>query len=128
MTDMSITVKELLAAANAAVPRLPPAEVAAYCAQGAVLVDVRDPHEVAGSGKIVGALAVSRGMLEFRACSSSPMWNPAMRTDAVVLLYCASGGRSALAGQTLQAMGYTQVFNAGGFKELANSGLPVEPG
>ncbi len=124
---MSMTMKDMIAEANAAVPRLPPAEVAAYCAQGAVLVDVRDPHEVAGTGKIAGAVAVSRGMLEFRACSSSPMWNPALRPDVVVLVYCASGGRSALAGRTLQALGYGQVFNAGGFKELAESGLPIEP-
>ena len=124
---MSMTVKDMVAQANAAVPRLPPAEVAGHCAQGAVLVDVRDPHEVANTGRIAGALAISRGMLEFRACCSSPMWNPALRTDTVVLLYCASGGRSALAGRTLQAMGFGQVYNAGGFKELADSGLPVEP-
>lgn len=123
---MSITVKDMVAEANAAVPRLPAGEVSAYCADGAVLVDVRDPQEVASTGKIAGALAISRGMLEFRACCSSPMWNPALRTDTVVVLYCASGGRSALAGRTLQALGFERVFNAGGFKDLADAGLAVE--
>jgi rhodanese-related sulfurtransferase len=44
-----------------------------------------------------------------------------------VLLYCGSGGRSALAGKTLQDMGYTSVLNAGAFKELAEAGLDTEP-
>lgn len=125
---MPTTLKEMMADANAAVPRLSPDQVAARRAQGAVLLDVRDPTEVAASGKIAGAVAVSRGMLEFRADPAAPSRHPALRPDAPVLVYCASGGRSALAGRSLQALGYTQVFNAGGFKELADSGLSVEPG
>ena len=125
---MPITLKDLMEAANAAVPRLPADEVAACCARGAVLLDVRDPHEIAASGKIAGAIAVSRGMLEFRACSSSPARHPELRPEVMVVVYCASGGRAALAARTLQELGYTQVVNAGGFKDLAGSGLPVEPG
>ncbi len=125
---MPITVKEMMAQANAAVPRLPAAEVAARQRAGAVLLDVRDPSEVAASGKIAGAVAVSRGMLEFRADPASPSRHPALDPATPVLLYCAAGGRAALAGRTLKDLGYTQVFNAGGFKELAESGLPVEPG
>ena len=44
-----------------------------------------------------------------------------------MLVYCASGGRSALAGKRLKEMGYNTVYNIGGFKELADSGLPTEP-
>jgi rhodanese-related sulfurtransferase len=43
------------------------------------------------------------------------------------VLYCASGGRSALAGKTLRDMGYTSVYNAGGIKELTEAGLPTAP-
>ena len=124
---MPITVKDMLADAHAVVPRLPPEQVRMHLRGGAVLLDVRDPHEVAASGKIAGAIAVSRGMLEFRADPAGPNRHPALQPDAPVVLYCASGGRAALAGRTLQALGYIQVFNAGGFKELAEAGLPVEP-
>jgi rhodanese-related sulfurtransferase len=125
---MPTTVKDMMAEANAAVPRLTAAEVAARQRAGAVLLDVRDPSEVAASGKIAGAVTISRGMLEFRADPASPSRHPALTPDTPVMLYCAAGGRAALAGRTLKELGYTQVSNAGGFKELVESGLPVEPG
>jgi len=121
-------VREMLAAADAAVPRLRPADVQALIERGDVLlVDVRDPSEVAASGKIKSAVAVSRGMLEFRADPESPAHDRAFQKDKTVLVYCASGGRSALSGKTLKDLGYPTVFNAGGFKELADSGLATEP-
>ena len=125
---MPTSVKELLAAANAAVRRLPPEETRAMLDRGNVLlVDVRDPSEVAASGKIKGAVNVSRGMLEFRADPESPYHNPAFQKDKAVLVYCASGGRSALVGKTLKDFGYGTVYNVGGFKELADAGLETEP-
>lgn len=126
---MTANVKELLTAANAAIKRLSPAEVQGLVERGNVLlVDVRDPSEVAASGKVKGAVNVSRGMLEFRADPESPYHDPAFQKDKTVLVYCASGGRSALSGKTLKDFGYTAVFNAGGFQELAEAGLPTEPG
>jgi rhodanese-related sulfurtransferase len=125
---MPSSVKELLAEANAAVPRLPPAEARAMMGRANVLiVDVRDPSEVQASGKIKGAVNVSRGMLEFRADPESPYHNPAFQKDKTVLVYCASGGRSALVGKTLKDFGYNTVYNVGGFKELADAGLETEP-
>ena len=125
---MPTNVKELLAAANQSVPKLAPADAAAKMRDGNVLVlDVRDPTELQQSGKIKGALNVSRGMLEFRADPDSPYYNPAFQKDETILLHCASGGRSALAGKTLQDMGYTAVFNIGGFKDLSEAGVDVEP-
>ncbi len=125
---MPTSLKEMLAAANAAVPRVPPAEVQALIGRGNVLiVDVRDPSEVQASGKITGAVAVSRGMLEFRADPESPYYNPAFQKDRAVLVYCASGGRSALSGKTLKDFGYPTVLNIGGFKDLADAGLETEP-
>jgi len=92
-----------------------------------VIVDVRDPPEVAQSGKIKGAVNISRGMLEFRADPEIPSYNPALQKEKTVLVYCGSGGRSALGGKVLKDMGYRSVFNIGGFKELADSGIETEP-
>jgi rhodanese-related sulfurtransferase len=66
-------------------------------------------------------------MLEFRADPESQYHNPAFQKNKTILLHCASGGRSALAGKTLQDMGYTSVFNIGGFKDLAEAGIDTEP-
>jgi rhodanese-related sulfurtransferase len=123
------SVKEMLADANAVVPRLEPARVREMASRDDVLVlDVRDAPELAASGKIKGAVHVPRGMLEFRADPESPYHNPALRPDRTVLVYCASGGRSALSGKTLKELGYPSVYNAGAFKELVEAGLKTEPG
>jgi rhodanese-related sulfurtransferase len=125
---MAKNVKDLLAEANSTVPKLSPTEAAEKMRSGDVLVvDVRDPTEVQQSGRIKGAVNVSRGMLEFRADPESQYHNPVFQKDKTILLHCASGGRSALAGKTLQDMGYTSVFNIGGFKDLAEAGIDTEP-
>ena len=125
---MAKNVKDLLAEANSAVPKLSPDEAVEKMQSGDVLiVDVRDPTEVQQTGRIKGAVNVSRGMLEFRADPDSQYHNPAFQKDKTILLHCASGGRSALAGKTLQDMGYTAVFNIGGFKDLAEVGIDTEP-
>ena len=54
-----------------------------------------------------------------------PYYNPAFKTDRPVILYCASGGRTALSGKLLQEMGYTHVYNMGGFKDWAEVGGAV---
>lgn len=125
---MSVTVKDLMSAARAAVPSVTPVAASELVGSGgALILDVRDGTEVAASGKIKGALAISRGMLEFRADPAVPTHEPALRKDRPILLYCASGGRSALAGKTLIDMGFKDVRNLGGFKELVDAGWPVEP-
>ncbi|MBK5946540.1 rhodanese [Rhodobacter veldkampii DSM 11550] len=124
---MARTVKEMIAAANAAVPHIPFAEAAAMIAEGKALVlDVRDAPEVATSGKVAGAHHISRGMLEFRADPDCAYHDPHFRKDQPVILYCASGGRSALAGMVLKEMGYDQVYNLGAFKDWAEAGGKVE--
>jgi rhodanese-related sulfurtransferase len=125
---MPSTIREMLAEANALVPRLNPAEVRDMIGKRDVLVvDVRDAPELAAGGKLKGAVHVSRGMLEFRADPESPAHDPAFQKDKTVLVYCGSGGRAALVGKTLKDFGYRSVFNAGGFKELADAGLETEP-
>lgn len=126
---MPTTVNDMLAAARAVVPAVSPAEAAALVREkDALLVDVRDGTEVKASGKAKGAVAVSRGLLEFRADPSSSTHDPAFRTDRPVILYCGSGGRAALAGKTLKELGFTDVRNLGGFKDWVAAGGEVEPG
>lgn len=124
---MPISVKQMLEAANAAVAKITPAEAKEMISKGNVLVlDVRDAPEVEKSGKVHGALNVSRGMLEFRADPDSPYHDKAFAKDKPVILYCASGGRSALAGKLLKDMGYSQVYNVGGFKDWVDAGGAVD--
>ena len=120
------SIMEQVAAAKAVVPAISPQEAAKLQAQGALIVDVRDAPELQQSGKVKGAVHVSRGMLEFKADPDSPYYDKAFDPKKTVVLYCASGGRSALAGKTLQDMGYKDVRNLGGFKDWADKGGPVE--
>jgi rhodanese-related sulfurtransferase len=124
---MAITYKDMVAAANAVVPAITAADAAKLVeTSSAVLVDVRDGTELQASGKAKGALAIPRGSLESRADTESPNHNPALRKDRPVILYCAGGGRAALAGKTLSEMGYTDVRNLGGFKDWVAGGGAIE--
>src|SRR5260370_17438167 len=105
-------VQSMLAEAEAAVPRISLEEAKALLGRRDVLfLDVREPTEVAASGKVRGALAVPRGLVEFRADPASPMHDAAFDRAKTVVAYCASGGRSALVGKTLNDMHYTNVTN-----------------
>src|ERR1700750_1384195 len=96
------TVQSMLAEADAAVPRINPEEAKALVGRSDVLfLDVREPPEVAASGKGPGAAAMPRGLVEFRAAPASPLHDAAFDRNKMVIAYCASGGRSALVGKTL---------------------------
>jgi rhodanese-related sulfurtransferase len=119
--------KQMVEAANAVVPRITPAETQKLMAQeNTLVVDVRDAPEVEKSGKVAGAINVSRGLLEFRADPESPYHDKNFSKDRTVILYCASGGRSALSGKTLKEMGYDRVYNLGAFKDWADSGGAID--
>src|SRR5262249_9854383 len=120
---MTTNLKEMMDAANAAVPRITPARARDMVAQGNTLIgDVRDALEVEKSGKIAGAVNVSRGLLEFRADPDSPSHDKSFAKDKDVIVYCGSGGRAALSGKVLKDMGYQRVFNLGGVQESAQRG------
>jgi rhodanese-related sulfurtransferase len=124
---MTTSVKQMLEAANAAVPKISPAQAKDMIAGGNTLVvDVRDGTEVAASGKVAGSVHVSRGMLEFRADPELPSHDKNFAKEKNVILYCGSGGRAALAGKMLKDLGYEKVFNMGGFKDWADSGGAVD--
>jgi rhodanese-related sulfurtransferase len=129
---MTTTVKDMLAAANAVVPRISAADARAKVAEGALLLDLRDAPEIDKAGRAVGSHHIPRGMLEFRADPDSPFADAQLRRDRPVVLHCASGGRAALAGKLLMDMGYREVWNLGGFKDWKEGGgaveEPVDPG
>jgi len=124
---MVLNVKQMMDAANAAVPRVTPEQVREMVAKGnTLIVDVRDAPEVEKTGKVAGAVHVSRGMLEFRADPETPYHDKNFSKDKNIIVYCASGGRSALSGKVLKDMGYANVFNLGGFKGWADSGGAID--
>lgn len=126
---MTLTVKDMMAAANAAVPRIDSARAQELVASGALLLDIRDAPELQKAGRAAGSHHIPRGMLEFRADPETPYHDPELRKDRVIVLHCASGGRAALAGKLLKDMGYAEVYNLGGFSDWAGDRIePVDPG
>ena len=123
---MPVTAKQLIDAANAAVPKISGKEAQEMVANGALLVDIRDSAELTATGKAAGALHIPRGSLEFKADLTAPSADKNFAHDKPVILHCASGGRAALAGKLLKDMGYQKVFNLGGFKDWAEAGGKVE--
>ncbi len=124
---MAGSVKELMESANAAVPRINADDARKLIAErNALVVDVRDFPEIKASGKIKGAINVPRGMIEFRADPETPYHDKAFAKDRPVIVYCASGGRSALSGKVLKDFGFREVYNLGAFKDWAESGGEVE--
>lgn len=121
--------KDLIADARTKIENLPAAEMArALEAHDVLLVDLREPGERAEQGTIPGALAAPRGMLEFYADPATPYHKKEFDPSRRVLLYCASGGRSALAGATLKRLGFPRVAHLdGGFKAWKEAGREVVP-
>lgn len=121
------TVAEQIEAARSRINNLGPEEFARQAEEG-VVIDLREAHELTASGVLPGALHIPRGMLEFNADPATPYYNTALRQDQPVLLYCASGGRSALAAAALKDLGYQTVGHLdGGIRAWLESGQPVDP-
>lgn len=118
---MPLTAMDLVAQAKQHIREVSPAEAQALPGTAPVL-DVREPGEYA-AGHLPGAVNIPRGLLEFQI-GSHPAFQAAR--DAEFLVYCQSGGRSALAVETLHKLGYSQAVSlAGGFKLWQDSGLSV---
>jgi rhodanese-related sulfurtransferase len=79
-----------------------------------VFVDLRDGTEQAKTGVIPGAVASSRGMMEFHIDPESPAHKPEFNQDKTYVFYCASGGRSAIAAKVAMEMGLSPIVNMSG--------------
>src|SRR5919198_4482278 len=118
---MSPSGAEVIRKIRQQVQEIDPAEVSEHLGNGVVLVDVRDSEEW-DRGHIPGAVHVPRGYLESRIEGAAP------NRDARVILYCASGHRSALAAHTLkELLGYQNVASmTGGITLWKDRGYEVE--
>lgn len=128
MSTLMTPVAQLVAEARERVESLTPAQVRTEIQQGhAVIVDLREPNECAQTGTLPGAIQAPRGMLEFYADPACPYHRPELDPSRRVVLYCASGGRSALSADLLMRMGYPNVAHlGGGLKAWLESGYPME--
>jgi rhodanese-related sulfurtransferase len=120
---MSRSIMNDVADAKSAVPSISPEELRKVLGQDNVLViDVRDAPELAATGKVKGALNVSRGMLEFRADETTKFYDPSFSKDKMIVTYCSSGGRAALAAKTLMELGYPDVRRLGTVADWVDAG------
>ena len=123
---MPKTYADMLGAAKAVVPTIPVEDAKKLLGDpNVVFLDVRDGTEVA-NGKVKGALHVQRGLLEGKVDPTSPGYVKEITPEKTLITYCASGGRAALAGQTLKEMGYTKVLNLGKFQDWKDGGGETE--
>ena len=122
------TTMELVAEAKGRIQNLTPDETARELENGeVVLVDLREPAELAEQGVIPGAIHAPRGMLEFYADPASAYHRKEFQPGARTILYCASGGRSALACDTLRGLGYDNLAHLdGGLKAWKEAGKPTQ--
>ena len=120
------TLKDMMAAAHSVVEKIDVARAQELVANGALLLDIRDSSELAATGKAAGSLHVPRGSLEFAAAPDSQAKRPDFELDRPVVLFCAAGGRAALAGKMLKDLGYSEVYNMGGFKDWVEAGGAIE--
>ncbi|MDP3961198.1 MAG: rhodanese-like domain-containing protein [Pseudorhodobacter sp.] len=110
------------------VEAIAPADAVAQVAKGAMtLIDVRDAAELRASGKAKGALHVPLVVLASSADPRHPEHLKALSPDQPVVLYCASGARSQMAGQMLLRLGYAKVYNLGSLREWRAGGGAVVP-
>ena len=92
------------------------------------LIDIRDTLELQREGKIENSFHISRGLLEFSIHPESPhVKNEEINLDKEIVLFCAAGGRSALAAKTLLDMGFDKVSHVeGGFGLMKTSGFKIK--
>lgn len=89
------------------------------------LIDVREPSELAQTGKAKGALHIPMGQLRERADPNHRHHHPKLQKDAPLALYCGSGGRAANAIRMLESMGYQNLQNIGSFDNWIDAGGTV---
>ena len=91
------------------------------------LIDIRDKTELDQTGTIENSINISRGLLEFQLDPNSALiQNGIIDLNKETVLFCAAGGRSALAAKTLNEMGYKKICHIqGGFAALKNSKFKI---
>lgn len=110
---------------GAAKPRLSVADAVAKLAAGEItVIDCREAAELRSGGTAMGGVHVPLSLLMMKADPKSPDHDKRLDPARPVAIFCASGGRSGMAAQALQRLGYT-AFNIGGFGDWCAAGGPV---
>ena len=91
-----------------------------------IIVDVREESEVMSLGVIKNAIHIPRGLIEFKLSPHSPNNQNDIDQNTNLLIYCAGGFRSALAAKTLSDLGFTNVYNIGGYQEWIDNGGDIQ--
>ena len=122
------TLEDLLIEANELIPKISFEEtVNKIDNEDSIIIDVREESEVFNQGIIKGAIHIPRGLLEFKLVLNSPDNALKINENTNILVYCAGGFRSALAAKTLLDLGFSNIYNIGGFKEWVESGGEIQP-
>jgi rhodanese-related sulfurtransferase len=124
------TAADLVTAARAKITEVDVDELANRLGEGPIIIDVREPAEFE-AGHVFGAVNIPRGVLEFEVASNPYVAERAapelQLKEAPIFLYCRSGGRSALAAEQLQRLGFTNVRSlAGGFLAWEAADKPTQ--
>lgn len=124
---MKITSALLAAQAMSRITSLTPDELYKQLQNGkGVVVDIREKDEVTATGTIPGAILIPRGVIEFHVDPGSPSYRADLTPDQSVILVCDDGQRSALATESLKALGFPHVAHLrGGIRAWIRQGLPV---
>lgn len=124
---MLVSPSDVVAKAKATIKECSVRDVHTCLDTGTVLIDIRELAEYQ-RGHIPGAMYISRGLLEFeilpalqkRGIDTEP-------EDCDIVLYCGTGGRSALAAKSLDAMGFRNVKSMdGGIVAWAEAKFPLD--
>ena len=127
---MTKSMKDLVADARTRVESIRPGDAQAAHQDGDLILDVREPSELASDGAVDGAIHIPRGLLEAQADPDTGKGHDALvamrHSDRGVHVLCASGARAALAADTLKTMGYDATVIEGGLGGWKEAGLPVK--
>ncbi len=124
---MLVSPADFVAKAKATIKECTVSQVEDFLNSDTILIDIREPEEYA-RGHIPGAIHVPRGMLEFQIMKTlEHIGVNADPADADMVLYCGTGGRSALATKSMDDMGFRNVRSMdGGIVAWNEAGLPVD--
>ena len=120
------TIQEIIQEAYSEVPSITPEKAKEEQDNGALIIDTREINELALTGKVKNSIHIPRGLIEFQNKETNPNGIEGFTKDKKIILYCAAGSRAALAGKALKDIGFTDVYNLGGFSDWQSKGLPVE--
>ena len=120
------TIQEIIQEAFSEVPTITPEKAKEEQDNGALIIDTREINELVLTGKVKDSIHIPRGLIEFQNKETNPNGIEGFTKDKKIILYCAAGSRAALAGKALKDIGFTDVYNLGGFSDWQSKGLPVE--